>query len=211
MTMTPGLRKFALTTHVASSVGWLGSVAAFLALAISGVGSQDAQIVRAAYLAMHLITWLVIIPFCVAALLTGVVQSVGTPWGLFGHYWVLIKLLLTAIATIILLLHTQPIERVAAMAAERALSSADAGELRLQLVGDAAAALFVLLMTTALSVYKPWGLTPYGLRKQYEVATTWRPSTRPAPSSGRYALLGLIGLGFMVLLWHLLGGGLHGH
>jgi hypothetical protein len=29
MTMTPGLRKFALTAHVTSSVGWLGAVAAF--------------------------------------------------------------------------------------------------------------------------------------------------------------------------------------
>jgi len=26
MTMTPGLRKFALTGHVTSSVGWLGAV-----------------------------------------------------------------------------------------------------------------------------------------------------------------------------------------
>ena len=88
MTMTPGLRKFALTTHVTSSVGWPGAVGAFLALAIAGVGSEDAQIVRAAYLAMHLITWSVIVPFCLAALLTGIVQSLGTTWGPFRHYWV---------------------------------------------------------------------------------------------------------------------------
>jgi hypothetical protein len=31
-TMTPRVSKFALTAHVTSSVGWLGSVAAFLAL-----------------------------------------------------------------------------------------------------------------------------------------------------------------------------------
>jgi hypothetical protein len=53
MAMTSGLRKFALTTHVTSSVGWLGAVGAFLALAIAGVGSENAQIVRSAYLAMH--------------------------------------------------------------------------------------------------------------------------------------------------------------
>ena len=211
MTMTPGLRKFALTTHVTSSVGWIGSVAAFLALAIAGVGSQDAQIVRAAYFAMHLITWFVIIPFCLAALLTGFVQSLGTTWGLFRHYWVVTKLVLTVLATIILLLHTQPIERVATTAAETALSAADVRQLRLQLVGDAAAALFVLLMTTALSVYKPWGLTPYGLRKQSEVAPTWRPTTQRSTFPGRYLLLGIIGLGFAILLWHLVGGGLHGH
>jgi hypothetical protein len=53
MAMTSGLRKFALTIHVTSSVGWLGAVGAFLALAIAGVGSENAQIVRSAYLAMH--------------------------------------------------------------------------------------------------------------------------------------------------------------
>jgi hypothetical protein len=121
---------------------------------------MDAQTVRAAYLAMHVITWFVIIPFCLAALVTGLVQSLGTTWGLFRHYWVATKLLLTVLATIILLVHTQPINQVAAMAANATLSSSDVRQLRLQLVGDAAAALFVLLMTTALSIYKPWGLTP---------------------------------------------------
>ena len=121
MTMTPGVRKFALTTHVTSSVGWLGAVGAFLALAVAGLVSQDAQIVRAAYLAMHLTTWFVIVPLCLAALLTGIVQSVGTPWGLFRHYWVATKLLLTVLATIILLVHTQPIDRVAAVAAQTTL------------------------------------------------------------------------------------------
>jgi hypothetical protein len=54
MTMRPRLRKFALTAHVTSSVGWLGAVAGFLALAVAGLTSQDAQMVRAAYLAMDL-------------------------------------------------------------------------------------------------------------------------------------------------------------
>ena len=107
MVMTPGLRKFALATHVTSSVGWVGAVAAFLALAIAGIGSQDAQIVRAAYLAMHLITWFVIVPLSFAALSTGIAQSLGTSWGLFEHYWVVTKLLLTVLATIILLTRSQ--------------------------------------------------------------------------------------------------------
>ena len=82
MPMTPGLRKLALTTHITSSVGWLGAVGAFLALAIAGLGSQDPQIVRAAYLAMHLTTRFVIVPLSLAALLTGVVESLGTTWDL---------------------------------------------------------------------------------------------------------------------------------
>jgi hypothetical protein len=206
MTMTPGIRKFALTTHVASSVGWLGAVAAFLALAIAGLGSLDTQIVRAAYLAMHLTTWFVIVPLSMAALLTGIVQSLGTPWGLFAHYWVVTKLLLTVLATIILLVHTQPIDLVAAVAAQTTLGPGDLRQLRMQLVGDACAALFVLLVTTALSVYKPWGMTSYGLRRQNEV-----PSSRRVAPWGRYVLLGIVGLVLLVLLSHLAGIGLHGH
>ncbi len=39
MIMPPQLRKLALTVHVTASVGWLGAVAAFLALAIAGLTS----------------------------------------------------------------------------------------------------------------------------------------------------------------------------
>lgn len=212
MTMTSGLRKFALTTHVTSSVGWLGAVGAFLALAIAGVSSQDAEIARAAYLAMHLITWFVIVPLGLAALLTGIVQSLGTSWGLFRHYWIVTKLLLTVLATIILLVHTQPIDRVAAVAAQTTLAAGDLRQLRIQLVGDACAALFVLIVTTTLSVYKPWAMTPYGVRMQNEVLAEWRPtSVRPLTPWGRYVLLGIIAMVLLVLLLHLAGIGLHAH
>jgi len=212
MTMTPGLRKFALTTHVTSSVGWLGAVAAFLALAIAGLVSHDVQTVRAAYLAMHLTTWFVIVPLCLSALLTGIVQSLGTTWGLFRHYWIVTKLLLTVLATIILLVHTQPIDRVAAVAAQTTLATGDLRQLRLQLVGDACAAVFVLLVTTTLSVYKPWGLTPYGLRKQSEETAAWRPnSTRELAPWGWYVLFAIIAAVLLVLLLHLAGLGLHAH
>ncbi|WP_437719525.1 hypothetical protein [Sorangium sp. So ce448] len=166
MTMTPPLRKLALTAHVTSSVGWLGSVAAFLALAIAGLTWQEAPTVRAAYLAMDLITWLVIVPLSLASLLTGVVQSLGTPWGLLRHYWVMFKLLLTVVATGVLLLHTRPIHYVASVAAETALSGRDLRQVRIQLVADATAALVTLLVATALSVYKPRGVTRYGRREQ---------------------------------------------
>lgn len=145
MTMPPGLRKFALTTDVSSSVGWLGAVAAFLALAMTGLITEESQLVRAAYLAMHLVTWHVIVPLSIAALATGLVQSLGTTRGLFRHYWLITKLLLTVLATLILLLHTGPIDRVAEAAARIGLASTDLRQLRIQLVGDASAALFVFV------------------------------------------------------------------
>jgi putative copper export protein len=173
--MGPRVRKLALTAHVTSSVGWLGAVAAFLALAAAGLTRQDAQMVRAAYLAMELIAWFVIVPLCLASLLTGFVSSLGTTWGLFRHYWVVVKLLMTLPATILLLVHMQPIGRIADAAAERALSGTDFGELRIQLAAEAGAALLVLLVATILSVYKPPGMTRYGWNKQLAQRTLAQP------------------------------------
>jgi hypothetical protein len=166
MIMTPRLRKFALVMHVTSSVGSLGAIAGFMALALAGLTSQDAQMVRAVYLAMEFTTWSVIVPLILASLLTGLVSSLGSTWGLFRHYWVLIKFLLTVFATVVLLLQTQPIGYMARAAAETLLSSADLRGLRMSLVIHAAGGLLVLLVATALAVYKPRGVTRYGWRKQ---------------------------------------------
>jgi hypothetical protein len=177
MTMTPRVRKFALTAHVVSSVGWLGAVAGVLALAVAGLTSQDAQTVRAAYLAMELTGWFVLVPLGVASLLTGLVQSLGTSWGLFRHYWVLAKLVINVFATIVLLLYMQTLGSLAGVAAETTLSNDDLGGLRSPSpVLHAGAALLLLLMAATLSVYKPRGMTPYGRRKQHEQPAVSQPS-----------------------------------
>lgn len=166
MTMTPRMRKFALTTHVTSSIGWFGAVATFVALAIAGMISQDAQMLRAAYLAMELTTWFVIVPLAFISLLSGVVTSLGTNWGLFRYYWVLLKLLITVLATIVLLVHLQPIDLLAGAAAKTTVFSADLQSLQLLMVTASSAALVVLIVLAVLSVYKPRGMTQFGLRKQ---------------------------------------------
>ena len=163
--MAPGLRKFALTVHLTCSVGWLGAVVAYLALGIAAVTSQEAQTVRAAWIAMEVTGWCVIVPLALAALLTGLVMALGTPWGVFRHYWVLITLVLTILATVVLLLHMPTVSALAAVA--RAADGADRGRLGGDLV-HAGGGLLVLLVITVLNVYKPPGLTPYGWRKQHE-------------------------------------------
>jgi ABC-type anion transport system duplicated permease subunit len=168
MIMTSGPRKFALTAHVIFSVGLLGSIAAFLALAVAGLASQNTPLVRAAYLAMELIARFVIVPSAFASLLTGLIQSLGTSWGLFRHHWVLVKLLLTVVATSVLLVKMELIGYAACLAAEMTLSRADLRAAGIQLLVHAAGGLLVLLVPAVLSVYKPPGMTRYGWRKQRE-------------------------------------------
>ncbi len=169
MTMTPRLRKFALTVHVTASLGWIGAVVAYLTLVVAAMNSQDAQTLRAAWIAMELTGWFAIVPLSLVSLLTGIVMALGTKWGLFRHYWVLISLALTIFATAVLLQHMQTVSLFAGIAAE--MDSADIGRLRDGLGGElfhAGVGLLVLLVIQMLNVYKPRGMTPYGRRKQNE-------------------------------------------
>lgn len=78
MTMAPGLRRLTFTTHIASSVGWIGAVLVFLALAVIAMTSQDERTVRGAYLVMAPAAWFVLVPLAHASLLTGIALSLGT-------------------------------------------------------------------------------------------------------------------------------------
>jgi hypothetical protein len=120
--------------------------------------------VRGAYFAMEQTAWYVIVPLALASVLIGIINALGTPWGLFRHYWVLLKLLLTLIATTVLLIETQTISALVRAAA----TSADPRELPGTLP-HSVGGLAVLVVATILSVYKPRGVTPYGWRRQRKV------------------------------------------
>lgn len=210
MTMTPRLRKLVLTVHVTSSVGWLGALAGFLALSVASLISQDAQVVRAASLAMGLTTWFVILPLSLASLISGLVQALGTPRGLFRHYWVLAKLLLTVLATIVLLLKLEPISYLAGAAADTTLSGAGLTGLRISLTAHAGGGLLVLLAATTLGVYKPRGMTRYGMRKQREQDDIGvvQESTTSAPRWVK--VFGVIVVVLILLIGIMMLGGGHG-
>ena len=161
-----GLRRAALTVHVVSSVGWLGAVAAFLALAVTGIASDEPELARGAYMAMDVLAWFVVLPLALVSLTSGIVQGLISPWGLFRHYWVVVKLVVTAIATVVLLLQLEPIGTVADIASESALGPVEHGDARVSLLVHAAGGLAVLLIPAVLSIYKPAGRTRYGQRKQ---------------------------------------------
>ncbi|NDL59578.1 DUF2269 domain-containing protein [Phytoactinopolyspora sp. XMNu-373] len=176
--MPPRVRRFVLAAHITTTVGWLGAVAAFIALSVIGLTSQDTQTVRAVYLVMEPAAWYVLVPLAFAALLSGLVQSLGTRWGLFRHYWVLFKLLIVVVATSYLLMYTQTFGAMAGLAAN---PEAELGVVRnTSPFLHAVLALLILLTAVALSVYKPRGLTPYGRRKQAEAQTATRRRRQPS-------------------------------
>ncbi len=168
MTLRPGARKLALTAHVSCSVGWLGAVVSSLALAVVGLIGDDLATVRGAYLNLELLGSYVLVPLSFASLLTGLVSSLGTSWGLFRHYWVVAKLVINVFAGAVLLMYMQSLRHLAGLASETS-ASGDLGALRTSSpVLHASGAVVLLLAATVLGLYKPRGLTRHGWRKQRE-------------------------------------------
>jgi hypothetical protein len=161
--LTPGVRKLALSFHLTVSVGWIGAVFAYLGLGVTAVRTDDAELIRAMWSAMDAIGWYVIVPLAVTSLLTGLLMALGTKWGLFRHYWVVISFVLTVIAVAVLLLHMPTVSSTAEVA-----QSSEGGALE-GLGGDLGhpgIGLGILLAVQVLNLYKPPGLTRYGWRKQ---------------------------------------------
>jgi hypothetical protein len=201
MTLNPRLSKLMLTAHVTFSVAWFGTVAAFLVLSIAGITAKE-EIVKACYMGMDLIAWFVILPFCLCSLLTGLTQSIFTHWGLFKHWWIVVKFIMTLIATIVLLVHMQPISYLGKVASESPLTLNELSALRIRLIADAGAAMLVLLATTTISVYKPWGKVEFAFAMPKFQATTKKPW-------GTYLLIGFVLVAILFLVLHMMNGGIH--
>ena len=212
--MTPALRRFTFTTHIASSVGWLGAALAFLALAVIGFTSDDPVKVRGGYLLMAPAAWFVLVPLAHASLLSGIALSLGTTWGLFRHSWVVLKLGITVFATIILLMYMDTFRQMAGVAADPV---ADLAMVRnASPIVHAILALVLLVAATALAVYKPFGMTAYGKRRFEEQR---RPVSALIPANAATAsaldtgapgwlyVVGAVALAFalLVVILHLTG------
>jgi hypothetical protein len=175
MSLRPALRRALLVVHVSASVGWLGAVLPYLALDLIATFSHDISSVRSAYFAMALVLRWVIVPLGLAATVVGISNGIVSPWGLWRHYWVAIKLVLTLFALSILLLESRTVLAMADLAA----SGTDPRTLQGSLPHSIGGAL-VLLVATVLSLYKPKGLTRRGWRQRHGD----RPSNSSAAELG---------------------------
>lgn len=160
MRSAQALRKGLLVIHIVTSVGWLGAVLPYLALDLLATFGNDDGAVRSAYFAMNLTVRYALIPLGLSAVAIGICNALASPWGLFRHYWVAIKLGLTLFATLILLVESRTVSAMADGAAAGAALSALHGSLPHSIGGA-----IVLLVAAVLSTYKPKGLTLYGWRR----------------------------------------------
>lgn len=166
MVMTPLVRRGVLAAHLAVSVGWIGAVLVYLAFGLAAAASRDDQTIRAAWIAMDLSGWIVIVPLSIASLITGIAIGAGTRWGVLRYYWVVISLVMTVGSVVVLLLHMPSVSAKANLARSATGSGLDA--LGTDLLHPSLG-LVVLLVVLTLNVVKPPGMTRYGRRKVPDV------------------------------------------
>ncbi|WP_159886896.1 hypothetical protein [Paenibacillus puerhi] len=204
MTLSPSLRKLVLTIHVITTMGWLGSAAAYIPIAVYLLNNQDADMIRSAIQIMSLVANFIVVPVAFASLLTGVALSLGTKWGLFRHYWILFKLLFTVIAVFMLVAYILELNHAASIASKSTWSSTELSMLKDSIhIVHPSGGLLIVLVATVLSVYKPKGMTRYGWRKQLEIKSSTEPYTTPRwIKTVRSAVIVLIALIVTLILFN---------
>ncbi|BCJ73516.1 hypothetical protein CS0771_30600 [Catellatospora sp. IY07-71] len=148
-------RRFLLTAHVVTSVGWLGVAYALLVMALSAQAADDAGTRAATYSLMLSFDTAAMLPLGLAALVTGVILGLGTHWGVLRHWWVAVKLVLNVAVLVVPMLTRHPALVDAVDTARAGLLTAPDG----RVLDGSIASVIVLTAATVLSVYKPWGKT----------------------------------------------------
>lgn len=213
MTFAPAIRRLTYTTHITSSLAWVGAVIVFIGLAVIGLTSGNEATTRGAYLVIAPAAWFALVPLAHVSLLSGLALCLGTAWGVFRHYWVVSKLVMTVFATAILLAYMSTFREMAGIAADSRVNLADVRNPSPLVHGVLALAL--LLAATWLAFYKPFGATPYGRRARQ--GSSALPSSVPAAATaeerslrtGVTLALGLLALFAVLLAAHAVGGGGH--
>lgn len=200
--MSPRLSKILLTFHITFSVAWIGAIAVFLVLAITGLTSQDNQLARSSLIAMKISAWYVIVPFCLISFFTGFFQAIATKWGLFKYYWISVKLFLTVGSTVLLLLHLNAIDYLANLAFDSSFSNTQNAGRIIDLISKAGAAAIVLIAITTISIYKPWGKIEL-TTSNYVVLNKLSQSKLNKKSWAFYALNVVICLIIILIIKHL--------
>jgi hypothetical protein len=164
--MTRQMRKFILFTHILASVSWIGADLVMGVLSFRGLVSDDPQTVATAYGALTMFCVPLLLTLGLLSLTTGVILGLGTRFGLLRYWWVATKLTVNLVLTTLVLVALQPtLSDASTEVATMDPSLPDRlSDVSRNMIFPPIVSTSLLLFAAWLSVYKPWGPTPYGRR-----------------------------------------------
>ncbi|WP_198655436.1 hypothetical protein [Streptomyces geranii] len=182
-TVSQRLRKAVLTAHVGISVGWLGLVTGMFAMSVAGATTHNADTQAAMYRTMSMLDEIFLGMTSMFALITGIVVGAGTKWRLLHRRWVAVKFFWTMGVMVLgfSVIHQQILRANELVDAGAPVRGGELDTVGWTMAGSALLALLSLVFMTAVSTYKPWGLTDRGRR--HSPAKSARASRKDDPQS----------------------------
>lgn len=179
--MTLPVRKSVMVLHAVAGIGWMGVDIALLALLITARTTTNPALVVSGFNAIGIIVPVAVPPLSLLILLTGILQGLGTPWGLVRYWWVLVKLILSLMMTVLVFVSLLPGIREMIVLADTTVSAdalrASLGSLPNTLMFPPIVSFLMLGTAAILSIFKPWGRTPWSREIR---ASSGRESVTPA-------------------------------
>jgi len=167
--LSPRQRKLTLLVHIVSGIGWMGADIVFFLLLVTGLTTDDGAVAASCYIALGVFVPVAVPVFSLGMLVSGVLLGWGTKWGVLRYWWVAIKLAFGVILTVLVLVLLVP--EINDLARPDATASADAvrdvlGPAPTQLLFPAVVSFTMLAIASGLSLFKPWGRTPWSVRAE---------------------------------------------
>ncbi len=154
--MRPRTRKGVLVAHIVAAGAWIGLDVMLGVLVFTPLLTSDAAVAALCYQVLPLLLWPILLSG-LTCLVTGVVLGAGTHHGLVRYWWVLVKLVLNVVLTLLVLVLLRPgLDEAAAVGRQLATGAAVSADLS-NLVFPPIVSGTSLVVATVLAVYKPWG------------------------------------------------------
>jgi hypothetical protein len=170
--LSPPARKPVMVLHVIAGISWMGVDIALLSLLITARTTNDPAMVVSGFNAIGIIVPVAVPPLSLLILFTGVLQGLGTPWGLVRYWWVVVKLILSLIMTVLVFVSLLPGVRAMAVLSDTTISAdalrASLGSLPTGLMFPPIVSFLMLGTAAILSIFKPWGRTPWSRETRSE-------------------------------------------
>lgn len=168
LTLSRTGRRAVLALHVLCGVGWMGLDLGLFVLVVTGATADSGPVVAAAYTAARLVIPVVVPVLATGMLVTGVWLGLGTKWRLTEWTWVLTKLAIGVVLTVLVYVALVP----GALSIPTELTGT-AAEVRDAVGGADTDLLFppvvsflALGFSLVLSIWKPWGRTRWSRRRR---------------------------------------------
>ena len=181
-----GWRRGLLVAHVVSSGAWIGIDVIVAVLVSTGWFADDLRLRSLAYQALAaFVVW----PMLVSGLVclgTGLFLGLGTKWGLFRYWWVVVKLVLNLLLCTLIVVVLQPGMDEVAVYGQQLRTGTPESTAAARLFFPPAVSLSCLALAAVLAVFKPWGTMRRpggrgsGLAMTTETAPDGRERRRPA-------------------------------